>query len=112
MNSLLRQLGEALLISPSFDPKEQSVVHDYDPEMLYVECRLCGKPVMWEAGRTTSLLVRTGINPHLIDERCLILSDGCKQCQPYEEAFPLSIVRLSAVTPQDLLLLHKTGGNA
>ena len=112
MNSLMRQLGEALLVSPSFDPKEQTRVHDYDPEMVYVECRLCGKPVLWEAGRTTSLLIRSGINPQMIDERCLILADGCKECRPYDNGFPLSIVRLSAITPQDLILMHKTGGNA
>ena len=112
MNHLLKQLGEALLVSPSFDPADKGVNGNYDPEMLYVECRHCGKPIMWEPGRTTAILARSNISPSTVDERCMILSDGCKECSPHSEVFALSIVRLAGVSAQDLLLIHKTGGHA
>ncbi len=80
--------------------------------MLYVECRKCGKPIMWEPGRTTAILARSSVNPDLVDERCMIVSDGCRDCSPQADAFALTIVRLAGISAQDLLLLHKTGGNA
>ncbi|MDR1124788.1 MAG: hypothetical protein LBM64_01830 [Deltaproteobacteria bacterium] len=112
MNEFIAKLSQALSLSPLLDaPKDGR--KNYDPELLYVECRHCGKPIVWEAGRTTALLLRSRVRPEFVDEHCLILSDGCRECMPQADGYPLSIVRLAGVNPQDLLLLHhKPGGNA
>jgi hypothetical protein len=110
MNNLLRQLGEVLFMSPVLGSKIGA--KPYDPELLYVECRLCGNPVMWEAGKTTLLLRQSDINPGLIDESCMILSEGCHHCHPENEAFSLSIVRLASITAQEIAMLHRPAGNA
>ncbi|MDR2893156.1 MAG: hypothetical protein LBV80_08760 [Deltaproteobacteria bacterium] len=120
MNHLLKQLSEALLSSPSLDPagagdqanSAGSGTNCYDPEMLYVECRKCGNPIMWEPGRTTAILARSCVSPALVDEHCMIISDGCRNCSPHADVFALSIVRLASISAQDLLLMHSTGGNA
>lgn len=84
----------------------------YDPELIYVECRVCGRPVLWEPGRTTALLAESGVNPASLDEQCLILSDGCRACSPEKDGFQLSIVRLSGVPMSSFLLMQKPKGNA
>ena len=112
MNKLLHQLGEALRATPSFDPADNVKRQNYDPEMIYVECRACGRPILWEPGQTTALLARSNIKPGMVDERCLILSDGCQECMPYSDGFSLSIVRLAVITQHDLILMQKPGGNA
>jgi hypothetical protein len=112
-NNISSTLSDALFISPSFEPGQtQKSNPAYDPEMLYVECNNCGKPIVWEPGRTTELLIRSNINPSTLDEHCLILSDGCKECMPYSRGYSLSIVRLAGISLQDLLLLQKTSGHA
>lgn len=110
MNNLLRQLDEVLFMSPAVGSKTGA--KDYDPELLYVECRLCGKPVMWEAGRTTSLLKQSDITPGMIDESCMIISEGCRNCHPEADGFTLSIVRLASFTAQDIAMLSRPAGNA
>jgi hypothetical protein len=106
-------LNEALFLASSFEPAQVKKGNSpYDPEMLYVECSNCGKPIMWEPGRTTELLIRSNINVSQLDEHCLILADGCKECRPSSHGHSLSIVRLAGISMQDLLLLQKTGGHA
>lgn len=84
----------------------------YDPELLYVECKLCGRPILWEQGRTTSLLLQSNINPLSIDAHCLILSEGCRECMPDADGFHLSIIRLATMPMSAVLLLQKPAGNA
>ena len=110
MNNLLRQLGEMLAMSPALG--SQKGVKDYDPELLYVECHLCGKPVLWEAGKTTTLLKQSDIAPGTLDESCLILSEGCHNCRPEADGYSLSIVRLATFTAQDIAMLSRPAGNA
>jgi hypothetical protein len=112
-SNILRAFNDDLFTSPFLEfgqAKKDSPT--YDPEMLYVECNHCGKPIVWEPGRTTELLLRSNINPRMIDEHCLILSDGCKECLPFSQGYALSIVRLAGISLQDLLLLQQTGGHA
>jgi hypothetical protein len=112
-NDNISALNEALFLVSAFEPaRAQKGNSPYDPEMLYVECSNCGKPIMWESGRTTELLVRSNINVSQLDEHCLILADGCKECMPYSHGHSLSIVRLAGISMQDLLLLQKIGGHA
>jgi hypothetical protein len=84
----------------------------YDPELLYVECRLCGKPVLWEEGRTGAIIKAAGLDLGLLDESCLLLSDGCPACKPGRTGFQLHMVRLASLSPQDLLLLGDAQGRA
>lgn len=112
MQRLLDKLDTPLNISRAFEATAENGGKYYDPEMLYVECRHCGKPIVWEPGRTTWLLLRSRIKPHQIDEHCLILSDGCHECLPYASGFSMSIVRLAGLTTHDLAMLQKTAGRA
>lgn len=84
----------------------------YDLDLIYVECRFCGKPVLWERGKTSVLLRASGIDTSLLDAECLILSDGCPNCRPGRSPFHLHVVRVTSLTPQDALLLSDFRGNA
>ena len=83
----------------------------YDPELLYVECRVCGKPVLWDYGKTTELLFSAGVDFTLLDAHCLILSDGCPACQPRpQDGYMLAVVRLAGLGVEEPLRLLKSGG--
>ena len=85
----------------------------YDPELLYVECRRCGHPILWEPGRTTALLLAGGIDPALLDERCLIVSDGCSSCRPGEmEGYGLAVIRIAGLEPDEAVYMMRPAGNA
>lgn len=72
----------------------------FDPEMLYVECARCGLPVLWSPGDTTNILVWAGIDTGNLDEKCMIVSDGCPACMPGQGSFSTQVVRLRK-TPED-----------
>ena len=85
----------------------------YDPELLYVECQLCGKPVIWEPGKTTELLVVAGVDVSKLDERCMIVSAGCPSCAPHSrEGYTLAVVRLAGLTPEEAAYMTRPGGTA
>ena len=85
----------------------------YDPELLYVECQICGKPVLWEKGRTTELLIAAGVDVSRLDERCMIVSEGCPSCDPYpREGYTLAVVRLAGLTPEEAIYMSRPGGTA
>ena len=84
----------------------------YDLDLLYVECRFCGKPVLWEHGKTSLLLHASGIDTTQLDAECMILSDGCPACQPISTVFQLHVVRVAAFSPQDLMLVQDNKGSA
>ena len=85
----------------------------YDPELMYVECKSCGKPVLWESGRTTQLLKAAGVQLDTLDECCLILSDGCPACRPREQqGFTLAVVRVAGLTPEEAMHMAKPAGQA
>lgn len=101
-------LGKEFLL-----PKPATGKLSYDPELLYVECQVCGKPVLWEAGKTTELLESADIDMNALDHTCMLLSDGCPLCSPEEwGGFNLSIVRLAGIPIEDALHMLKPGGNA
>ena len=87
-------------------------VSEYDLELLYVECRLCGKPVIWEQGRTKAIVKASGMDASLLDESCMILSEGCPVCKPEHSGFQLHMVRLTSFSPQDMLLMGNPKGSA
>ena len=85
----------------------------YDPELLYVECHSCGKPVLWEQGKTTELLLAAGVDIAGLDERCLIVSEGCPSCAPLEkEGYTLAVVRIAGLTPEEAVHMSRPGGSA
>ena len=84
----------------------------YDIDMLYVECRCCGKPVIWEQGRTRALIAASGIDMAFLDAHCLLLSDGCPVCAPESSHFQMHMVRLAAFSAQDIFMLGDAKGNA
>lgn len=57
----------------------------YDPELLFVECKKCGAPVLWEKGQASHILETAGVDPLELDASCVLLSDGCPACtaQPH-----------------------------
>jgi len=84
----------------------------HDPELMYVECSRCGRPVLWEPGRTTEILNRTGIEFARLDDRCLILSHGCPACVQGEVFFDTKVVRLKDVLYPELLSQAGVSGRA
>lgn len=84
----------------------------YDLDLIYVECRLCGKPVLWGKGKTSLLLNASGVDTSMLDADCLLLSEGCPCCHPGGSPFHLQVARVTSVTPQDILLLSNHKGNA
>lgn len=67
----------------------------FDPELLYVECSRCGQPVLWPSGMTNKLLKMADIDPASLDERCVIMSEGCPGCTPDETSFVTQVIRLN-----------------
>jgi hypothetical protein len=76
----------------SFAPAAQG----YDPELMIVECALCGRPVLWGPGRSTEVLAGVGIDPLELDAHCLLLTEGCPHCRPRQkEGFNVQVFRLT-----------------
>lgn len=84
----------------------------YDLDLIYVECRLCGSPVLWGEGRTSRLIHASGMDASLLDSSCLILSEGCPQCKPNAPVYHLHVVRVATLSPEDLILLGPHKGSA
>ena len=84
----------------------------YDPELLYVECQRCGRPVLWEPGRTTKVLNRAGVETALLDNHCLIMSNGCPGCSPGQDYYDTKVVRLRETLFVNSNLIAPTQGTA
>lgn len=65
----------------------------FDSEMIFVECGKCGSPIMWEAGRSTKILLGAGIDPIEVDSQCLLMTNGCPRCTQ-GNTFHVQIVRV------------------
>ncbi|WP_235894010.1 hypothetical protein [Oceanidesulfovibrio indonesiensis] len=68
----------------------------FDPELLYVECLQCGRPVLWRPTRTRSLIEASGLLPEELDHSCLIGTDGCPVCSPELGSFKTILVRVES----------------
>lgn len=71
------------------------MTRQFDPELLYVECHRCGLPVLWKHGMTTKILKMADIDLSSLDERCVIMSEGCPSCVPGETSFTTQVIRLN-----------------
>lgn len=69
----------------------------FDLDLLYVECKHCGRPVVWNKGRTMEILEGVNLAEVALDSSCLILTHGCPRCTPGERKFHLQIVRADRV---------------
>jgi hypothetical protein len=95
--------------TPAFSAPE---AQGYDPELMIVECVHCGRPVLWEPGRSTAVLANVGVDPLELDAHCLLLTDGCSQCRPrQEEGFSVQVFRLTH-EEQGGAFSVKSAGNA
>lgn len=74
----------------------------YDLELLYVECATCGRPVVWESGKTTALLHEAEINLEELDASCMLLAETCPACHPDLLAVKVQVVRLARPKEDDL----------
>jgi len=77
-----------------------------DPDLLYVECQRCGRPILWEAGRTANILSQAGIDVSRVDDHCFIASDGCPNCTPGESSFETRFIRLDDEMATKLALME------
>jgi hypothetical protein len=94
-------------------PRNPGASEAYDPELLYVECQVCGKPVLWEQGKTTELLLAAGVDVSRLDERCMIISSGCPTCVPHSgDGYSLAVVRLAGLTPEEAVYMTRPYGTA
>jgi hypothetical protein len=82
----------------------------FDPELLYVECRLCGRPVFWGSGLSTLAVAGAGISPSSLDARCMILTNGCEHCSPASRHEHV-VIRISGSEEHDRLM-DDPAGNA
>lgn len=118
MNTIEYRLGNALVsqaedgFSIREDLQSRPRPASYDLDLLYVECRLCGKPVLWDKGKTGLLVRASGIDVTLLDAECMILSEGCPACRPQIALFHMQVVRVAALTAHDIMLLNENKGNA
>ncbi len=65
----------------------------FDPELLFVECAVCGSPVLWEKGRSTEILRIAGVEPGELDSQCLLITEGCPLCSKHG-SYNVRIIRL------------------
>ncbi len=87
---------------PPSRPPESLGLSRFDPELLYVECRLCGRPVNWGFGLSTLAVAGAGIAENTLDARCMILTNGCKHCRP-EGRHEHIVIRISSSGKHDRL---------
>lgn len=83
-----------------------------DPELMYVECSLCGEPVIWGPGRTTDIIMSAEIELSRLDDQCMIISHGCPKCAGDEVFYETRIVRVSDIMLPDMNFLYGVAGTA
>lgn len=109
-NALVSRAEDGFAVRKSLESRERPA--SYDLDLLYVECGLCGKPVLWEKGKTNLLVRASGIDVSLLDAECMIMSEGCPVCRPDTPLFHMQVVRVTALTPHDIMLLTENRGSA
>lgn len=97
---------------PSKNEEKRVPARPMDPELLYVECERCGRPILWERGRTTEVLEQAGVDFSGVDENCYISSAGCPRCMPEELVYETRLVRLNGMIGLDNLSRMVGRGNA
>lgn len=83
-----------------------------DPDLLYVECRQCGNPVLWGQGRTAKILKQAGIPSGQLSARHLLVTDGCPSCSPDQVHYETHVIELPEVFDPEMLALRNAAGTA
>lgn len=96
----------------SLQERGEAEFEPLDPELLYVECRACGRPVIWESGKTTHLLKDAEVSLELLDSHCMLLTETCPTCRPEMMGIKIQVVRLAVTTDEDLAHLEIARGHA
>lgn len=109
-NAKVAQDENGFAVRENLEKNIHSVGADLD--LLYVECRMCGKPVLWEKGKTSRLVYASGIDIGLLDLECMILSEGCPNCRPETPFFNMQVVRVAALSVNDLMVMNEHRGSA
>ena len=108
IGGVMLQVDSLSIVYPPSSPPKGSAFFRFDPEMLYVECSLCGRPVFWGEGMSTLAVAGAGIAPSTIDSRCMILTNGCEYCKPHDQHDHV-VVRLSSSGHHDRLMDDPAG---
>ncbi|WP_245590080.1 hypothetical protein [Desulfonatronum lacustre] len=74
--------------------RQHSPKNGFDPELMFVECHRCGRPLVWNQGEASQIIEQSGIDTKKLDAQCLILAEGCPQCAPGEGGYMVRVVRL------------------
>jgi hypothetical protein len=85
-----------------------TVPQGYDPELLFVECKKCGAPVLWAQGQASQILASAGVDPLELDASCVLMSDGCPACS----AQPQYTVQIYRIEGAGHLSAAKKSGSA
>lgn len=86
---------------PTCNPDSQKR-KTFDPELMFVECHKCGRPLLWNDGEASQIVEQSGIDTKKLDAQCLILAEGCPQCSPGEGGYMVRVVRLKENGYKDL----------
>ncbi|GFM32586.1 hypothetical protein LN040_14210 [Desulfovibrio subterraneus] len=76
-------------------------VTGFDPDLMYVECKHCSRPVLWNKGRTSEILQDVDIVRVELDSSCMILTHGCPRCTPGVTKFRLQVIRADEVYAEE-----------
>ncbi len=69
------------------------MIKAFDPELLFMECGRCGRPILLEPGDSTDMVLELGVAPESLDATCLLMCDGCPECSPEEPIYDTHVVR-------------------
>ncbi|GAB7081228.1 hypothetical protein [Megalodesulfovibrio paquesii] len=67
---------------------------EFDLSLLYAECGVCGRPLVWSETATRLVLRRAGVDPGTLDYSHLLRTNGCGRCSPELEDATISLVKL------------------
>lgn len=81
---------------------------DRDPNLLFIECLRCGRPLNFDPGMVTAALTGAGVDLSVIDLGHMIVTDGCPHCSPDAPGYPTELVRLN--TDFDVERYHMNAG--
>lgn len=84
----------------------------FDPELLYVQCAHCGRPVLWTQGKLTRIIRDAGVSRQQLDATHVMLTEGCPECNPEQSEFRIQLIRLERMPPHNPLSNDDRAGNA
>lgn len=93
-------------------PLPRPSVLGFDPELLYVQCAHCSRPVMWTQGKLTQIVRDAGVSRAQLDATHFMFTEGCPQCNPEQTEFRIRLIRMDRMPPENPLSNDPRAGNA